>query len=154
MQCGFFLLWSQCSVTSRFSFRNNMNCIFVVYLIAAVWNTGHRRSGWLFRSSLSFPGQQAGRPKVLPTGFPKSPPSPLSLLYPTCCWKETWVLALLCCVHTICYLSSINMSRNGFIINYMLVWMQHPWAFNHPCGVTNVLHPLSSRTVFFLVFRT
>lgn len=63
-------------------------------------------------------------------------------------------LALLCCVHTICYLSSINMYRNALMINYILVWMQHPWAFNRPCGVPNVLHPLLSRTITFLVFRS
>lgn len=139
-KCGFFSLWSYWSVTLRFSFQNNMICIFVVCLITAVWNTGHRRSGWLFRASLSFPGQQAGRPKVLPTGFPKSSPSPLSLLYPTCCWKEMWVSALLCCVPTICCLSSINVDTTGFIINYIL----GPW-----CECNN-LEPLTIRVVLSL----
>lgn len=54
-------------------------------------NTGHYRRGQLFRRPFSFPGQQNGRAKVY-TGWQQPSPCPsLSLLRPTCSWKEMWV---------------------------------------------------------------
>ena len=66
------------------------------YTVAGI--EGHYWRGWLFRSPVSFPGQQNGRPKVLATRWPeRSPCSSLSLLHPTCSWEEMWVSPL--CVY-------------------------------------------------------
>lgn len=122
-----------------------INFPFFFYTVAGI--AGHYWRGWLFRSPVSLPGQQNGRPKVLATRWPeRSPCSSLSLLHPTCSWEEMWVSPL-CVYRTIFHTHGIQnvIVDKGHFVCLLFLTSQILILFNHVSvllryGVNAVIH--------------
>lgn len=104
-------------------------CFFLFIVIARI--TGHYWRGRLFWPPLSFPRQQNGRPKVLSIGWPEPSPCPfISLLHPTCSWKEMWVgpLCFHLCSH---HIHLTEKSKLFHLSSYQTGWSisYHHWLF-------------------------